>query len=36
MPIWVTVLIAVIGSTAFAKIVEAVIAALKARREAKQ
>lgn len=36
MPIWITVFVAVIGSTAFAKIVEAVIAALKARREARE
>lgn len=36
MPIWITVVVAVIGSTAFAKIVEAVIASLKARREARE
>lgn len=36
MPIWITVFVAVIGSTAFTKIVEAVIAALKARREARE
>lgn len=36
MPIWITVFVAVIGSTAFAKIVEAVIASLKARREARE
>lgn len=36
MPIWITVFVAVIGSTAFAKIVEAVIAALKARREKRE
>lgn len=36
MPIWITVVVAVIGSTAFTKIVEAVIAALKARREARE
>ena len=36
MPIWITVVVAVIGSAAFAKIVEAVIAALKARREARE
>lgn len=36
MPIWITVVVAVIGSTAFAKIVEAVIAALKSRREARE
>lgn len=36
MPIWITVFIAVIGSTAFARVTEAVIAALKARREARE
>lgn len=35
MPIWVTVLIAVIGSSAFSKIVDAAISALRARRAAK-
>lgn len=36
MPIWITVVIAVIGSTAFARVTEAIIAALKARREARE
>lgn len=35
MPIWVTVLIAVIGSSAFSKIVDAAISALRARRAEK-